>query len=144
VQIGITEINFGSYGQNIAVDETFFNNSNVAITTCGTLGLYGLAYAAFNTGNGIQLRIFNYGSFTYNNVPARMQNPIGNDVAGRIIRIRDNGPGSAAVEVDQTIPPGATNVTAQQGKNYIELEVYGNIVNGNPPYTGWGIREMQG
>jgi hypothetical protein len=137
-------VSYSAYKSAISVDQTFYNQTTVSVNSCGVIGAQGLAYAAFNTATGVCLRIYDTDSTTFGGVVTRAQNPIGNDVAARIIRLRDNGIGTATVELDQVIAPGSASLAAQQGQNYMELEIYGNIVNGNPPYTGWGIREMQG
>lgn len=126
------------------IDSTNFLEANVGVNVLGIepSGLY--AWAFSTSSSFIPGRIFFITSPAKVGVQTESMNPLGNDVGYRIIRIRDaNDIGNAVVEVDQQFGPGATNITVTNSRNYIEVCLFGNIVNGNPPYTGWGIREMQ-
>ena len=139
---GVEEIYFEA-GQ-INIDSTFFNETSSGIEEVGIEP--GLAYAWLITtaNNNVETRILNITSTAKASIQTRIQNPIGNDIAARVIRIRDcNGIGNACVELDQTVFPGPTNLSATEDRNYIEVVLMGNIVNGNPPYTAWDIREFQ-
>jgi len=130
---------------NYSLDSTFMNENNVAMLDLGIEPTNPYAWAIFNTPNApTQFRIFNITPPGKELVSTLAQNPIGNNVACRIIRFRRaNGLGSAVVEVDQNIFPGPANLSCSASRNYMELCLLGNVVNGNPPYTVWDIREFQ-
>lgn len=58
-------------------------------------------------------------------VPTRIQNPPGTDVTGRIIRIRDLGPGKSYVHSDQTVSAGQVSLNALQTGEYYEIALVG-------------------
>jgi hypothetical protein len=141
---GVTELFFANNNSQPNIDGITFIEANLPVLDVGVepSGLY--AWALVNSSTFIPCRIFNMTSPAAVMVQTDVQNPIGNSVGARIIRLRDcNEVGNACVEVDQAIGPGAIQLPATNNRNYIELCLYGNIVNGNPPYTGWDIREFQ-
>lgn len=143
---GIQELYFDNPNSPIpGQDGCTFWEANVGCQVLGiepTAQLYAWACSTSNT--FIPNRIYTITSPQKVLVSTEIQNPIGNDVAARIIRLRDdNDIGNATVEIDQTVPPGIVSLQCTANRNYIELCLFGNVVNGNPPYTGWDIREMQ-
>lgn len=128
----------------INLDCSFFNETATGIIETGIEPGLAYAWAIFGTSSGPLVRIFNLTSTAKTLIPTRAMDPLGTDIAQRILRIRDcNGIGNAVVEVDQTVFPGTSNITATEDRNYIEISIKGNIVNGNPPYVAWDIREFQ-
>ena len=97
----------------------------------------------FNENNFLQLRVYDMPQMGQVNVSTTIQDPPGVYGSGRIIRIRDSGPGTASVDYDGVIPNVATNIASTDGKNYIELGLIGNTITGLGPYTSWDIRQME-
>lgn len=77
-----------------------------------------------STSNFMQVRIFDITS-GYTTETTEIQNPIGTQVTGRIIRLRDPGVGKASVEVDQNIGAASTSVRCTDDHNYIEIALAG-------------------
>lgn len=101
-------------------------------------------WVIINTSQSIvQLRLFDMPEMGQVDVSTTIQDPPGVYGSGRIIRIRDSGPGTASVDYDGVIPNVATNLPATDGKNYIELGLIGNTITGLGPYTSWDIRQME-
>lgn len=71
------------------------------------------------------------------NVDTRIQQPLGTDIAGRIIRLRDVGVGTAAVELDTTITPALTPLISTEDHNYIEIAL------STSPSGSWDVREFK-
>lgn len=71
------------------------------------------------------------------NVDTRIQQPLGTDIEGRIIRIRDAGVGSAVIELDTTITPALTPLISTEDHNYIEIAL------STSPSGSWDVREYK-
>lgn len=140
---GIMEL----YSDNVSVpniDSQTFLEANIGVANMGIEPTGQYAWVLSTSNNFITGRIYQITSPAKVGVTTEVQNPIGNDVAARIIRLRDpNDIGGMVVETDQALFPGVATITVTNNRNYVELCLYGNIVNGNPPYIAWDIREMQ-
>lgn len=96
------------------------------------------AWAIFGTSaaQGPQLRIFNLTPLQYVTEPTRSNDPLGIDVAVRIIRIRTDEIGREMVEIDQNVSSGSQNVLCSDGHQYIELALEAGGTE------RWDIREF--
>ncbi len=74
-----------------------------------------------NTSSFESLRILDISPTRKINVSTKAQNPPGNNVTARIIRIRDGGVGKAVIESDTNIAAAETDIVSTEGRNYIEL-----------------------
>lgn len=121
--IGIGEFYFGSgVGSYEAVA---FNEVNTQLTFVGVDPISKKAWTSNNnTSNFLQSRIFNI-TTGYTTETTEIQNPVGTQVTGRIIRLRDPGVGKASVEVDQNIAAASTAVKCTDDHNYIEISLAG-------------------
>lgn len=82
--------------------------------------------AAVNSSNSSSfdsLRILDISPTDIVNVATKAQNPAGNDVSARIIRLRDSCIGRASVYSDDNISAASTDLPATSGRNYIELAI---------------------
>lgn len=71
-------------------------------------------------------------------VSTRAQYPVGVDIPGNIIRIRNRGVGYSCIDVDQAITAGANNILAAENNQYIEV-----LLNGASGVSEmWDIREF--
>lgn len=87
-------------------------------------------------------RLFELSSTMPVNVSTRIQYPLGVDVAGTILRIRDCGVGSAQVESINSIGASVANLAATDDQNYIEIALYTDLTT-FPPTLTWDIREFE-
>lgn len=83
-------------------------------------------------------RLFEISPTNRVNVSTRIQYPLGTDVPGTILRIRDSGIGSAQVEVVSSIGATVVEIPATDGQGYIELAEYDNSGS-----LYWDIREFE-
>ena len=130
----LTEIWFGTgkfITQDIFIGEGSFINFAAVIDAQTSRIL------EFNTTNNtVKARLFSLTSTEKKLVDTRIQYPLGTDISGRIVRIRDAGVGSAKVELDATIPSSLTSLTATEDHNYIEI-----ALTLSP--SGWDVREFK-
>lgn len=140
---GISEVYFDNPNP-LPLDSTTYLEANIGVASMGIEPTGAYVWICSTSSTFIPCRIYTITSPRKVLVSTEVQNPIGNDVAGRIIRLREaNDVGNATVEIDQTVFPGPAAVQCTDSRNYTEVCIYGNIVNGNPPYTGWDVREFQ-
>ena len=117
-------------------ESTYFNETNYTFYALNIENTFNYAIGVIGQASFLQLRVWNMLPTSKTFVNTRMQNPPGTDVTGRVIRIRDNGIGTACVEIDQTISAGSNSVQCTNQRNYIEL----GLNTGN---TLFDIREFQ-
>lgn len=141
---GVSELFFNLVSGNIPTLTTKYNESVSGAFRGGiqptVTGLdYSKAWVVFGNaeGTGLQLRLYNISSPYPCSETTRFQNPIGTDVAFRCIRIRDNGIGRTAVELDQNVAAGIVSVACGADQQYIELALYNNIGT-----MDWDVREF--
>jgi len=87
--------------------------------------------------SGAQARIFTISPVQITVESTRSQDPLGVDIADRIIRIRDLGIGSATIEIDTNVSAGSQSLNCTNDAQYIELA----IKSGSP--DRWDVREFR-
>lgn len=116
------------------IGQVFWNESNANSRAIGFEPSLNIAWSIQNASNFMQIRTYNMSPTAKVNVDTRFQDPPGTDVAARIIRLRDDGIGILSIENDTNIPAAVTNISATDGKNYIEIGLEGG--------TQFDIREF--
>jgi hypothetical protein len=134
----------GSVGQTI--QDIYFDALNPIIETifvgtstqnAATFRSPTRALANFNdSSNVISLRVLKGSPTNKVTVDTECQYPEGLQVAGRIIRIRDQGPGRSCIELDTSIPAAVTSLPATDGHDYIEIAL---VTSGGEK---WDVREF--
>ena len=116
------------------------NTSNFTWTSISTDGNYIVSSSSSATNSDYRVRVFKLDtSLSYDFTSTRIQFPIGVDIAGSIVRIRDQGIGKTLIDVDQSISANVTNLPAALGNNYIELALVGPA-----SAETWGVRQFTG
>lgn len=123
----------------ITFASTFFNEINVGYNSIGLDVPSNIGWILANTTTAnYQLRTFDVTPNNKIQVPTAIQRLVGPSfiyVGGRIIRLRDDGIGKAVVELGTTIGASQTDLTATEGRNYIEL-----ALTSGP--DDWDVREF--
>lgn len=122
-------------------NQFYFTDGPTALPLAASIspnGLYAVLCSTNNNGSW-QTRIcrFKY-PLTYEFVETRIQDPVGVDISGQIIRIRDLGVGNAFIDVDQTIGAGPIALPAAKNNPYIEIALNGL----SSPNERWDVREF--
>lgn len=135
---GIQE--FSIYGSSFrALDSTFMECNmaikDIQIDSSGALALIGTQDINNLT---FKVRSCSITPSTQVQVKTRAQDPIGVDITGTILRIKDRGVGMTSIEVDQTITAGDNYPLASSNNDYIELCLNG-LSGGSEK---WDVREF--
>jgi hypothetical protein len=135
---GIQEYALGSSAFS-ALDSTFMECNmaikDIKIDPSGTLALIGTQDVNNLT---FKVRSCNITPSSQVTVKTRAQYPVGVDITGTIIRIKDRGVGMSAIEVDQAITAGDNYPLACSNNDYIEV-----CLNGlTGPSELWDVREF--
>jgi hypothetical protein len=85
--------------------------------------------------NRYSMRRYSTAGIKYTTEDTEIHEPVGVRVPGRIIRIRDCGPGQSFVESDTSISAETTTISCRDGGTYIELAI-------NDDDDEWDIREF--
>lgn len=89
-------------------------------------------------GNTFKIRTFSITPTGSVLTKTRAQDPIGVDITGSVIRIRDRGYGKTVIDLEQTITAGDNYPIAADGNNYIEV-----LLNGaSGASEKWDVREF--
>lgn len=135
---GIQE--FAIYKSSLrALDSTFMECNmaikDIQIDPSGTLALIGTQ----DTNNlTFKVRSCSVTPSSQVTVKTRAQDPIGVDITGTILRIKDRGVGMTSIEVDQAITAGDNYPLASSNNDYIELCLNG-LSGGSEK---WDVREF--
>lgn len=117
----VSEVNFTS--NNLTLSSIYTNEANLECQNVGFDPLTKKGWYISTNNSFYALRVFDVTSPHKTTSPTRLQDPPGTDIAGRIIRIRDDGIGRTFVEIDQNVSAGLTQVPCTQDHNYIELAI---------------------
>jgi hypothetical protein len=107
-------------GNNPTVVSNFWMESSIATRNIGFDGTY--CWVFQNTSSDTNGRLFTVNSVAKTTTDTRTQVG-GIDTNSRIIRLRDDGVGTACVEVDMNVSAGDVNVQCTNDKNYIEISI---------------------
>lgn len=116
--------------------EQYFIDANVITEECHLNAYNRKAYLRSQSGSIYSFQDWNTGGLSKAIEPAEMHIPVGVQVDGKIIRIRDDGPGNSTVEIVAEITAGANALPATEDRDYIELAL-------NTAETDWDIREFK-
>jgi len=120
------------------VIQDIFVEENTQLTFAAAIDPVANKVVRLATSTILKARVFNISPMNKTLVDTRIQFPLGTDIPGRIIRLRDTGIGSAWVELDTTIGASLSSLQATEDKNYIEI-----ALTSNPQPVGWDIREFK-
>lgn len=95
----------------------------LAQKSCPAVGIDKSTYRAWAIIDTNKIRVFDISNRDNTTVTTRVQDPAGTDIAARIIRLRDAGPGRATVDLDQNITAVETSLNARKNSKYIEITI---------------------
>ena len=124
------------------VDNFFTENTSNIIYSSISPGCEWFVAACSATTNGVfRVKVFRFlEPFDYEQVSTRIQYPIGVDISGNILRIRDRGVGNAFIDVDTNVGAGVSVLPAARWNNYIELALDGAASS----IERWDVRQFTG
>lgn len=137
---GFSEVFLSSKGVS-TLDTTYMNTylpsgtHDIQIDPSGTRGL---VVSNDTNGNTFKIRTFSLTPTSQTTVKTRAQDPVGVDITGSIIRIRDRGYGEVVIDLDQAIAAGDNFPNAANDNNYIEVLLNGATGSSEK----WDVREF--
>lgn len=119
--MGLSLINLTSSPPLIEDTQVFFGAGEDVVAS-GFDPSISKAFVLTSANSPVKIKIFDLDVSTCN-IQTRSQDPAGADVASRIIRILDSGPGRSAVVADQNVGAGAVNVSSTKERTYYEISI---------------------
>lgn len=117
------------------------NTSNIIYSSVSPGSEYFVAACSVSSNSAFRVKVFRFlDPLVYDFTSTRIQYPLGVDISGNILRLKDGGIGNVVIDLDQSVPAGVTNLPAAKWNSYIELALDGAASS----VELWDVRQFTG